>query len=54
MDKTVKLQDAMDVLDIFRRNTEKVMGEDDIAVKTIDTCKLLISELEPVEEGIRI
>ncbi|MBR6909080.1 MAG: hypothetical protein IKN35_02150 [Lachnospiraceae bacterium] len=46
-------QEALDNLEVFRRNTAHILGEDDPQVKTIDTCKMLVDEVEEKPEIIR-
>lgn len=46
-------QEALDNLEAFRRNTAHILGEGDPQVKTIDTCKMLVDEVEEQPEIIR-
>ena len=46
-------QEALDNLEVFRRNTAHILGEDDPQVKTIETCKMLVDEVEEQPEIIR-
>ena len=39
-------QEALDVLEAYRRNTEHVLGENDEQTKAIKTCINLVDELE--------
>ena len=39
-------QEALDVLEAYRRNTEHVLGEKDEQVRVIKTCINLVDELE--------
>ena len=45
-------QEALDSIEVFRRNTIHVLGENDPQVKTIDTCKMLVEEVEDYPEII--
>lgn len=40
------IQEALDVLEIYRRNMIHILGDSDEKVKVIETCQMLISELE--------
>ena len=39
-------QEAMDVLECYRRNMAHILGEDDEKVKVIETCENLVAEAE--------
>ncbi len=40
------IQEAIDVLEIYKRNMIHILGDQDEKVKVIETCQMLISELE--------
>lgn len=40
------IQEALDVLEIYKRNMIHILGDQDEKVKVIETCQMLISELE--------
>ena len=40
------IQEALDVLEIYKRNMIHILGDHDEKVKVIETCQMLISELE--------
>lgn len=42
----INIQEAIDVLEIYRRNMTHILGDQDEKVKVIETCQMLISELE--------
>ena len=39
-------QEAIDVLEIFKANTEHILGEENEVVKAIKTCMMLVKEIE--------
>ena len=50
-------QEAIDVLEVYRRNVEHILGDENELVKVIQTCINLVDELEdtkwiPVTEGL--
>lgn len=40
------IQEALDILEIYKRNMIHILGDQDEKVKVIETCQMLISELE--------
>lgn len=42
----INIQEALDVLEIYKRNMIHILGDQDEKVKVIETCQMLISELE--------
>lgn len=43
-------QEAIDAIEVYRRNTAHILGEDDEIVKTIGNCKKLVEEIEDTSE----
>ena len=39
-------QEALDSLECFRSNTAHILGDNDEKVKTIETCMMLVQEIE--------
>ena len=46
MKNMCNIQEALDVLEIYKRNMIHILGDDNELVKVIETCQMLISELE--------
>lgn len=45
------IQEALDVLEIYKRNMIHILGDHDEKVKVIETCQMLISELEESKDN---
>lgn len=42
----IEKQEAIDVMEVFRRNTEHILGKESEVVKAIATCMMLVEELD--------
>lgn len=42
----INIQEALDVLEIYKRNMVHILGDESELVKVIETCQMLITELE--------
>lgn len=47
-------QEALDSLECFRSNTAHILGDNDEKVKTIETCMMLVQEVEEASEWIPV
>lgn len=47
-------QEAIDAIEVYRRNTEHILGEDSEIVKAIKTCEMLVQEVEETERWIPV
>ena len=50
----INKQEALDVLECFRRNTAHILGDNDEKVETIETCVMLVQEVEEAEKWIPV
>ena len=39
-------EEAIDAIEVYRRNTEHILGENSEIVKAIKTCEMLVEEIE--------
>ena len=39
-------QEAIDVLEVYKRNMAHILGDEDEKVKVIETCIMLVEEIE--------
>ena len=48
----INKQEAIDAIEVYRRNTKHILGEDNEIVKAIKTCEMLVQEVEETEKWI--
>ena len=47
-------EEAIDAIEVYRRNTEHILGENSEIVKAIKTCEMLVQEVEETERWIPV
>lgn len=50
----INKQEAIDAIEVYRRNMAHILGDNDEKVKTIETCIMLVREAEEAERWIPV